>query len=64
MGKWRTCSARDEPFEDEARFRRATDGEYRWFLIRAVPLHDAEGHTSNGMGPSLTSKIGSGRSKR
>ena len=29
---------RDEPFEDEARFRRATDGEYRWFLVRAEPL--------------------------
>jgi PAS domain S-box-containing protein len=31
-----------EPFEDEMRFRR-TDGEYRWFLSRAVPLRDKRG---------------------
>ncbi len=38
--KWEVSSATGEPFEDEARFRRAADGEYRWFLTRAVPLHD------------------------
>jgi PAS domain S-box-containing protein len=35
-------SASGEPFEDEMRFRR-TDGEYRWFLSRAVPLRDKRG---------------------
>src|SRR6185312_10714405 len=30
-------------FEDEARYRRATDGEYRWFLVRGVPLRDQRG---------------------
>jgi PAS domain S-box-containing protein len=34
--------ASGEPFEDEMRFRR-TDGEYRWFLSRAVPLRDKRG---------------------
>jgi PAS domain S-box-containing protein len=34
--------ASGEPFEDEMRFRR-TDGEYRWFLCRAVPLRDRRG---------------------
>jgi PAS domain S-box-containing protein len=34
--------ASGEPFEDEMRIRR-TDGEYRWFLCRAVPLRDKRG---------------------
>ncbi|HEY2544838.1 MAG TPA: PAS domain-containing protein [Candidatus Acidoferrum sp.] len=42
--KWRVCSATGEPFEDEARFRCAADGEYRWFLVRAVPLRDVHGN--------------------
>jgi len=31
------------PFENEVRYRRAADGQYRWFLARAVPLRDARG---------------------
>jgi PAS domain S-box-containing protein len=34
--------ASGEPFEEEMRIRR-TDGEYRWFLCRAVPLRDTRG---------------------
>src|SRR5580700_3420743 len=34
--------ASGEPFEEEMRIRRA-DGEYRWFLSRAVPLRDKRG---------------------
>jgi PAS domain S-box-containing protein len=37
MEKWRADMAGGEPFEDEMRLRRA-DGEYRWFLVRTVPL--------------------------
>ena len=40
--KWRTSVASGEPFESEARYRRK-DGEYRWFLVRAVPLRDGGG---------------------
>ena len=42
--KRRMCASftSGEPFEDEMRFRR-TDGEYRWFLARAVPLRDKRG---------------------
>ncbi len=40
--KWRASVASGEPFENEARYRRA-DGEYRWFLVRAVPLRDGGG---------------------
>jgi PAS domain S-box-containing protein len=42
--KWRASLATGEPFEDEARFRGAADGEYRWFLGRAVPLRDDQGN--------------------
>jgi PAS domain S-box-containing protein len=35
--------ASGEPFEHEVRFRRAADGEYRWFLSRVVPLRDSGG---------------------
>jgi PAS domain S-box-containing protein len=40
---WSTSLAAGEPFEAEARMRRA-DGEYRWFLIRSVPLRDEQGN--------------------
>jgi len=39
--EWRAALAAGEPFEKEARLRRA-DGQYRWFLIRAVPLRDRQ----------------------
>ncbi len=42
VDKWRLSVATGEPFEDETRFRRS-DGEYRWFLVRAVPLRDEHG---------------------
>jgi len=41
--KWRICVATGKSFEDEARFRCAADGEYRWFLVRGVPLRDQHG---------------------
>jgi PAS domain S-box-containing protein len=41
--KWQKSLASGEPFENEAR-RRSANGEYRWFLGRAVPLRDAHGN--------------------
>jgi PAS domain S-box-containing protein len=41
MEEWRAALAAEKPFEKEARLRRA-DGQYRWFLIRAVPLRDEQ----------------------
>ena len=41
--EWRAAFAAGEPFEKEARLRRA-DGAYRWFLLRAVPLRDEVGN--------------------
>jgi len=43
MGEWRSALAAGKPFEKEARLRRA-DGEYRWFLLRAVPMRDEHGN--------------------
>jgi len=42
--KWRISVATGQDFEGEARFRRAADGEYRWFLVRSVPLRDQHGN--------------------
>jgi PAS domain S-box-containing protein len=40
--EWRAAFAAGQPFEKEARLRRA-DGAYRWFVHRAVPLRDEQG---------------------
>jgi PAS domain S-box-containing protein len=42
MDEWRAALTEGNPLETEARLRRA-DGEYRWLLIRAVPLRDELG---------------------
>jgi PAS domain S-box-containing protein len=41
--KWLAWVASGEPYEDELRFRRA-DGEYRWHMVRGVPLRDEAGN--------------------
>ena len=41
--KWRESITTGTPFENEARLRRGTDGEYRWFLHRCVPLRNQQG---------------------
>src|SRR6516165_4588972 len=40
--EWRAARAAGEPFENEARVRRA-GGEYRWFRLRTAPLRDENG---------------------
>ncbi len=42
MDTWLRLLASGEPGEEEARLRRF-DGEYRWFLFRAVPVRDERG---------------------
>ncbi|MBV8357606.1 MAG: PAS domain-containing protein, partial [Deltaproteobacteria bacterium] len=41
--KWEASLKTGEPLDDEIQFRR-TDGEYRWFLTRALPLRDERGN--------------------
>jgi PAS domain S-box-containing protein len=43
VAKWRSALATGEPYETEARVRRA-DGQYRWMLLRKVPLRDQAGN--------------------
>ena len=42
LDTWRRVLAAGQPAEAEARFRRF-DGEYRWYLIRMVPIRDESG---------------------
>lgn len=42
MQQWAEAAQKGEPLEAEFRYRRH-DGEYRWFLGRAVPIKDATG---------------------
>jgi PAS domain S-box-containing protein len=43
MEKWPAAMQAGKPFQTEARLR-GTDGQYRWFLIRATPLQDERGN--------------------
>jgi PAS domain S-box-containing protein len=42
LEKWLVDMGAGQPYEDEMRLRRA-DGEFRWFLVRTVPLRDERG---------------------
>jgi PAS domain S-box-containing protein len=52
MEEWRVAWAAQQPFEKEARLRRA-DGQYRRFLIRAMPLLDHHGNLVEWYGISI-----------
>lgn len=41
--KWRQSLATGQPLEHEVRLRRIADGQYRWFLVRGMPLRDEHG---------------------
>jgi PAS domain S-box-containing protein len=48
---WQSSLAAGQPFEAEFRIRRF-DGDYRWFLTRALPLRDASGRIVQWFGTS------------
>ncbi|WP_228057261.1 PAS domain S-box protein [Tychonema sp. LEGE 07203] len=41
--RWKTTVQTGGNYEVEYRFKRASDGDYRWHLGRALPVRDAEG---------------------
>jgi len=43
INKWEASLASGEPFENEVRYR-GTNGQYRWFLVRGVPLRAEDGN--------------------
>jgi PAS domain S-box-containing protein len=43
LANWRKLIATGVPAQGDYRFRRATDGEYRWHLIQILSLKDANG---------------------
>ncbi|MBE9155965.1 PAS domain S-box protein [Nodosilinea sp. LEGE 06152] len=49
LGQWREAIAQGESFETECRFRRR-DGQYQWFICRAVPTRDPQGHITGWIG--------------
>ncbi|HMD06155.1 MAG TPA: PAS domain-containing protein, partial [Candidatus Acidoferrum sp.] len=51
-GDWQEAVATGEPMESEARVRRM-DGDYRWLLIRNVPLRDELGDIVNWYGTAI-----------
>src|SRR6266850_5903027 len=52
VARWRACLASGEPFEFEARVRRA-DEEYRWMLHHKVALRDESGQIVKWYGSSI-----------
>ncbi|KNC96203.1 PAS domain S-box protein, variant [Spizellomyces punctatus DAOM BR117] len=49
---WAGCLATGNPYQVEYRFKRASDGMYRWFLGRALPLRDDNGEITKWLGTS------------
>lgn len=52
MKVWSCCQQSGEPYQVEYRFRRASDGAYRWFIGRAVPLRGPDGRIVRWFGTS------------
>ena len=47
---WNEATASGDVLEIEHRLRRASDGAYRWHLVRAVPMRGATGEITNWLG--------------
>jgi PAS domain S-box-containing protein len=52
LRRWATCVQTGEKYEIEYRFKRASDGSYRWHLGRALPMRDAAGKVVRWFGTS------------
>jgi PAS domain S-box-containing protein len=52
LKRWKHSVETGEVYEIEYRFRRASDGQYRWHLGRALPLRDGDGQIVKWFGTS------------
>ncbi|MGB9179000.1 MAG: ATP-binding protein [Pyrinomonadaceae bacterium] len=52
LRRWATSVKTGEDYEVEYRYRRASDGQYRWHLGRALPVRDEEGRIVKWFGTS------------
>ena len=43
QARWQSTVQTGRPYEVEQRLRQGTTGDYRWFLVKAVPFTDAQG---------------------
>src|SRR6266851_629012 len=43
LAVWQSAVQTGRPYEAEQRLRHGTSGDYRWFLVKAVPFTDAQG---------------------
>lgn len=50
VDRWTLALRTGEPYEIEFRLRRASDGAFRWFLGRALPIKDEQGHIARWFG--------------
>lgn len=48
--RWKRALATGEPYEIEHRIKRGSDGTYRWFLERAVPIINERGQIARWIG--------------
>lgn len=44
LERWQHSLRTGEPYEIENRYRRGSDGAYRWFIGRALPVRDCDGN--------------------
>jgi PAS domain S-box-containing protein len=52
IDRWTSSLLSGEDYEVEYRWKRASDGVYRWHLARGLPLKDANGHIVKWVGTS------------
>lgn len=52
LARWMESVRTGMPYESEYRFLRASDGQYRWFLARAVAMRDENGEIEKWFGIS------------